>query len=590
MSTPELAQKPEQKAQVLHALTGLRFLAAFAVFMHHVSGRFGIETERMWLGALGVSFFFVLSGFILTYVYTGKLKRENLVKFYFTRWARIWPLHIATMLLFLTLVGGWKYFFQGAGISKAICNIFLLQSWIPLKAYVFSINGVSWSISTEMFFYAMFPLFLLGGERKFWWKYAGLMIFLAISLVTLNHLSRFPSLQHIEFDRIAHVNPLMRLPEFCTGMAVGFLFLRRRANSGNSNTKSIFLDTLKELASIAILFFTWMLVRHFKIVPMLKNAEWGGLFLMSWFRFTFTVFAFAYLIYVFSISKGILAKFFGSPVLVFLGEISFAFYMCHLMIIVYVDMHATTFGSLPSWSVAACCFVIAIGTSVLLYKLVEMPYKTGLLNLYNGKFKTGFLGFWLEIFRFIKTPLAISAILLIGCGTVTLHHFGENPKTPVEHQQIVEKTPPVTQHVEFGGEMLLLGHEAEPKRDGFVLRLVWYKLRELKRRRFVHICDADNEPLFHGGRNDELLNNTPIGETCIDEVFIKNEWFKDASSIGIGFHGKGIGMGIVNKGPRTLGKRRLHLMSEHHLSFVRRRQKKLFKTDNITNPNRSKQQ
>ena len=123
MSTIEQTQDQKPQVQVLHALTGLRFLAAFAVFAHHVSGRFGIEKERMWLGALGVSFFFVLSGFILTYVYHDKLKRENLAKFYFTRWARIWPLHIATMLMFFILVGGWRYYFQGAGFSLSLIHI-----------------------------------------------------------------------------------------------------------------------------------------------------------------------------------------------------------------------------------------------------------------------------------------------------------------------------------------------------------------------------------------------------------------------------------------------------------------------------------
>ena len=576
MSTIEQTQDQKPQVQVLHALTGLRFLAAFAVFAHHVSGRFGIEKERMWLGALGVSFFFVLPGFILTYDYHDKLKRENLAKFYFTRWARIWPLHIATMLMFFILVGGWRYYFQGAGFSRAVCNFLLLQSWVPIKSYVFSLNGVSWSISTEMFFYAMFPLFLLGGERKFWRKYVGLLIILLVTLATLNQLSKLPSLEHIEFKSIGHVNPFLRLPEFCTGMAVGFLFLRRRAIIGVANANSIWLDSLKELASIAVLFFTWKLVRDFKIIHMIGKAEWGGPFLSTWLRFTFTVFAFSFLIYVFASSKGILAKFFGSRILVFLGEISFAFYMCHLMIMIYFDQRATTFGSLPPLCVAACCFAIAIAVSVLLYKLVEMPFKSALLNLYNRQFKTALTGFCNSVFQFAKSPLAIAAVLLIGCGIGPLHYFGENPQVPAEHSHIVDSTPPVYRSVEFGGEMLLLGYETEPKRGGFVLRLVWYKMQKLTRRRYVHICDADAEPLFHGGRNDDLLNNTPVGETCIDEVFIKNEWFKDASSIGVGFHGLGIGMANVSAGPRTLGKRRLQVMNEHHLSVVRARQKRLF--------------
>ena len=136
-----------KRVKHLKALTGLRFVAALAVFVHHTRGHFGLPKSVFPLGAAGVSFFFVLSGFILTYVYYDRLKtRAEIWRFYFTRWARIWPLHIVTLVLFLFVVQN----SLGEEPWKVIGSALLVQSWIPNFEWVFAGNGVSWSISTAV--------------------------------------------------------------------------------------------------------------------------------------------------------------------------------------------------------------------------------------------------------------------------------------------------------------------------------------------------------------------------------------------------------------------------------------------------------
>ena len=97
--------------ELIRPLTALRFYAAFVVFSLHAHMLPGLD----WLGhphaelqgRLGVSVFFVLSGFIMTYVYYGDGKYEptgaNAARFIIARVTRIFPLHWITLLICLPL-------------------------------------------------------------------------------------------------------------------------------------------------------------------------------------------------------------------------------------------------------------------------------------------------------------------------------------------------------------------------------------------------------------------------------------------------------------------------------------------------------
>lgn len=117
--------------------------------LHHTFGPDGILI--LHTGYLGVTFFFVLSGFVLTW--SGST-RNGVGAFYRNRFARIWPLQIVTLLVAAVLPYGssdnWGTFAQ---------NVLLAQAWTYEGAHSF--NWVSWSISDEAFFYQLFPLALL---------------------------------------------------------------------------------------------------------------------------------------------------------------------------------------------------------------------------------------------------------------------------------------------------------------------------------------------------------------------------------------------------------------------------------------------
>lgn len=142
---------PPRARQRLDSLTGLRFVAALLVFVYHagLTLRYQHETGQ---GRVGVSFFFILSGYVLMW------SRDQCVgafQFYRRRVARIYPSYIVAWVGAATVVA--LILDAHISIRQFALGAVLLQAWIPKAGTNFAINGVSWSLSCEMFFYLTFP-------------------------------------------------------------------------------------------------------------------------------------------------------------------------------------------------------------------------------------------------------------------------------------------------------------------------------------------------------------------------------------------------------------------------------------------------
>ena len=553
------------KVKTLDALTGLRFIAALAVFIHHVTGHFGIPDAKVALGAPAVSFFFVLSGFILTYVYHDRLKWGGVKKFYFTRWARIWPLHLVCLLLMLGLAHNLRLFSTDPQHwGKLLANLFLVQSWVPESSYVFGFNGVSWSISTEMFFYLMFPLLLLGGQKQFWYKYIGLMLLMVVlvtSLTMLSHTTMFPG---VDYVRLGHNTPLLRLPEFCTGMAIGFIYLNRekvKAAMPVAAQRSFTFDTLMEFIVLGGIVAQQMLIRKFTLIQYLKNVEWGGPFLRSFFMFTNCCFIFAAVIYVFSKSNGLISRLCSTRTMVLLGEVSFAFYMIHMLVIRLAMKYAEYYGDLSPILVGVSVGLISLAASIFLFKIVEMPGKNGLLAMYDGNWMKGLATGPKAVLAFSKTRLGFLTVLMAVGPAMLLMQYKSSAAPSSAVTEIVSKTEPQFRGVKFDKSVELLGYDVIPKPGGWEILLVWQKQAEFDHARYVHVLDANGELVGHGPREEDRFREAKIGDKMIDKFYMLEKHLAGGSAIGIGFHQIGVGMMRVKKGPRSMRNRRLNLIS-----------------------------
>jgi len=352
----------------LPALTSLRFFAAFHVVIFHFQAM-QIFIGPVWfqklssIGYVGVSFFFVLSGFILVYTYAGR--PMVLKNFWRARFARIYPAYAFSLLVtapffFYAVLTMNIPFFVWAKTHLKLASalvLSLLHAWVPPAALTW--NAVAWSLSVEAFFYVLFPFLLLVLVRR---SQPQLLLIAAVSWLTSLVFSGSDVV--LNPDRLSIVNadvlgafwlnalkfnPLARLPEFLLGMACGFLFLRSRRESK--------LASLLVLSGITAL----LVVVYFSAVipyPILHTALLAP--------------AFAAIVYGFALRPnwGMILE---NRWLVLCGDASYSLYLLHSMI-VGMYFHSTT-GQLRYQSpMGILVFVlIAVSISALVYRFIEEP-------------------------------------------------------------------------------------------------------------------------------------------------------------------------------------------------------------------------
>jgi peptidoglycan/LPS O-acetylase OafA/YrhL len=143
--------------RTLPALTGLRAIAAYMVFWHHYlppGGQPGVLTRILAEGHIGVTIFFVLSGFLIAYRYQASLSssRTMLVQYLWNRAARIYPLYFAILVVTLLVEGG-------GGFWHWLLQITLLKGFFD--DYKFTGISQAWSLTVEETFYLLAPLVFL---------------------------------------------------------------------------------------------------------------------------------------------------------------------------------------------------------------------------------------------------------------------------------------------------------------------------------------------------------------------------------------------------------------------------------------------
>ncbi len=309
----------------LPAVTSLRFFAAFHVALFHMNEMGALTGPRglksfAGIGYVGVSFFFVLSGFILVYTYAGR--DINLRNFWQTRFARIYPAYVFSLLISLPFFyfGTFQMhvpFFAFAEqhfVLVSMLVLLLLQAWLPAAALMW--NPVAWSLSVEAFFYAVFPFALTKYSKlsrttllaliPACWV-AGIAVsagYLLLRPAEMGYVSSNNWSSAVQFVKFF---PLVRLPEFLMGMACGFLFLRSERNPRHA-WPLVALGLLGVAATTLASRFVPYLVVH--------TAMSGP--------------AFAALVYGIALEPK-WAAWLNSRLLVLFGNASYSFYLLHSM-------------------------------------------------------------------------------------------------------------------------------------------------------------------------------------------------------------------------------------------------------------------
>ena len=356
---------PGKETARLDQLTSLRFVAAMMIVMLHATGSFGVQKSALTLNQ-GVAFFFVLSGFILTYVYPQLDDGRAIRAFYRARIARIWPAHAACFVIgFVVIPYAWN-------TATGVANLLLVHAWIPQSRFYFSYNDVSWSVSTELFFYLLFPLLIHDFASTWRIKLAAATI-LVIAILCATNIMALPAYGNpgigdqgslVTSNGLLYANPLARLVEFVLGMCIALAW-RRSAPLARNLAAATAIEIAAALFCVASLLWLRPLADLGRDVLGTAGAAWLG--------HSGSVIAFGVVIFVFAKGEGAVSRLMALPALVILGEISYSIYLLHHILLYAYNANAAKFAHVPDAAALSIFLVVLFLASYLLWALVEMP-------------------------------------------------------------------------------------------------------------------------------------------------------------------------------------------------------------------------
>ncbi len=360
----------------IKALTGLRFFLIFAIVSNH--GKLVFPSWSELYSPLNltqtVSFFFVLSGFLLTYSAPRFSGTKSVLRFYLSRITRIWPVHVFGLLLLVFLVPE-LFKVRNQHLPVFLSNLFLVHAWIPTSKFFFSYNSPSWSLSTLVFFYLCFPLLWRGVQSR-WYLVLGGSAAMVAGLFCLCNAACLP-----EFDPnqlcvkgVIYVYPLCRVFEFVIGMLFAVAYQRYAHKIKLTGLTA----TLLELFSLGIALFLSVQSTAWRAASLPWASNAGSLWLQN---SGLTVVPFALITAVLATEKGFIARILRVPLLIRLGQASFGIFILHAVLMAYRTVrfpHDVSFG-------ASLLYVATLLVAAdLLWVVFEQPVRKALLALADG--------------------------------------------------------------------------------------------------------------------------------------------------------------------------------------------------------------
>ena len=385
-----------EKLGDLPPLTGLRFFAAFFILVGHAtpvmlkftpSPQLVINVTNCII-EVGMELFFVLSGFVIHYNYADVGRRpqpQNLARFYIARFARIYPLYVLFLALQHVLYGGdlrATAFFLGMTQSW----VFIIFGGVPLIGHLSAF--VTWSISTEWFFYCLYPVvgWLLAMTRHrliaslvligLAWLGLVQVVFLYLHDQEVNAFAQAvwgpPGIAFLGW--LLSLSPVGRLPPFLIGVATAHIFM-----TGYGRPVSEFERRL------GMILLTLALAC---LIAMCGAQSVGNRYVNSIALFVYSL-SIAVIIFCCVRYRSLFSRFLSLPPLIACGDASYSIYLFHISV-----LQVTKISDVLPWTWYnvlyvgfryAAAVLITIAFATVMYRVYEAPAR-GATRALLGRF------------------------------------------------------------------------------------------------------------------------------------------------------------------------------------------------------------
>lgn len=352
-----------RESQYFPSLTGVRAVAAFMVFATHYNP---FQEEIYGLGIhayvhkfyVGVSLFFVLSGFLIAYRYYDK-SNFKYKDYLFNRFVRIYPLFFLITTFSLLLRSVFQHFESTAHFFTVyLMNITFLKGFFSDFFFTGLMQG--WSLTVEETFYIAAPFFfLLIKKTKLSFLFAPVLL-MGTGLVLVSFFSKVDFYGFFDSNRLMFRGTFFgRCLEFFGGIFLALIIKQKRAS------KSYFPFTYLGVVFIAICIY---------LIPVKTKDTYHDVgvwdIVSGYLLMTISIVIFLYGLIT---EKSVISKILSSRLFVLLGKSSYAFYLIHMgyfvaLIKLFTDNYMVI-------------FLFVNIAAILLYFFAEEPIRRYLLRL-----------------------------------------------------------------------------------------------------------------------------------------------------------------------------------------------------------------
>lgn len=469
----------------LDVLTSLRFFAAASVFFLHAQSM-GLAKvvpagQAHFALAHGVSFFFTLSGFLLAYRYQKFGTRQSILEYFGNRFGRIFPLYYLTAIPFLFVPQ--LSIFTPHPWEDIPRYLLAIQAWQRDLHLACCVNPVAQSVSTEMFFYALFPILLLCKRPN--------LTLLCSSLIVVYFIAPHFSNQAVVALSYSPIAMLVFFLAGIVGQECFFYFGKRIQKSVRQGALQGCWFTVAEVFTLGV-----CLALSFN-----NSTGTGKEILVHGHRVLFShllsaglACSFAAMIAIFAFGRGAMSSVLKQPFFVALGESSYALFLVHYGILLLftpwsLSLQASSAHNL-CWPILALCITI----SLLLHKFVEAPLRKTISSMVRGSLMSRqkeqssteatsvveqpsslTAGEYVRELglRFFLPALIISTINFWFPPIKALYLSVTTPPAQELWKKIEQPEMAGTNNIRFGESAVLLAAKAVPTSKGIALHTLW---------------------------------------------------------------------------------------------------------------------